>query len=136
MAANAGGLMHIRRLAASLVVAGLALGAAAGARQPQVIAIEHVSVIPMDRERVLTDQTVVVRDGRIADVVGAGEASVPSAATRIDGRGRFLIPALSEMHAHIPSRAADAERVLFMYAANGIGTIRSMLGDPSHFQLR
>lgn len=128
--------MRIRLLAASLVVAGMALGAAPGARQPQVIAIEHVSVIPMDRERVLTDQTVVVRDGRIADVGGAGQAAVPGGATRIDGRGRFLIPALSEMHAHIPNRAADAERVLFMYAANGIGTIRSMLGDPSHFQLR
>jgi hypothetical protein len=46
------------------------------------------------------------------------------------------MPALAEMHAHIPNDPAEAERVLFMYVANGIGTIRSMLGDPSHFRLR
>ncbi len=116
----------------------LALGGDPAAQQP-VVAIEHVTVIPMDRERVLTDQTVTIRDGRIAGVAPASSASVPAGATRIDGRTRFLIPALSEMHAHIPSgqsATAAAERVLFMYVANGIGTIRSMLGDPAHFALR
>jgi imidazolonepropionase-like amidohydrolase len=63
---------------------------------------------------------------------------VPAGATRISGGGQFLIPTLAEMHAHIPSgpAAGQAERVLFMYVANGIGTIRSMLGDPAHFRLR
>ena len=43
------------------------------------------------------------------------------------------------MHAHIPGgQAPDAaiERVLFLYAANGIGTIRGMLGDPRHLKYR
>lgn len=106
--------------------------------QQSVVAIEHVSVIPMDRERVLPEQTVVVTGGRITTVAPAATAVVPAGATRIDGRGQFLIPALAEMHAHIPSgqAAPQAERVLFMYVANGIGTIRSMLGDPGHFRLR
>jgi cytosine/adenosine deaminase-related metal-dependent hydrolase len=105
---------------------------------PTALAIERVSVIPMDRERVLSNHTVVVRDGRIADLGPSSSLQVPGGATRIDGTGRFLIPALAEMHAHIPGgkAAADAERVLFMYVANGIGTIRSMLGDPGHFALR
>jgi cytosine/adenosine deaminase-related metal-dependent hydrolase len=106
-------------------------------QQPS-IAFEHVSVIPMDRDRLLSDQTVVVAGGRISAVGPAGQITVPAGATRIDGRGQFLIPALAEMHAHIPSgqAAGDAERVLFMYVASGIGTIRSMLGDPAHFRLR
>jgi imidazolonepropionase-like amidohydrolase len=90
----------------------------------------------MDRERSIADRTVIVRNGRIAEVGAPNAVTVPAGATRVDGRGKFLMPALSEMHAHIPTGQADAERVLFMYVANGIGTIRSMLGDPSHFMLR
>jgi imidazolonepropionase-like amidohydrolase len=108
------------------------------AQQPPAVAIEGVTVIPMDRDRVIADQTVIVQDGRITAVGAAASATVPAGATRVDGRGRFLVPALAEMHAHLPGgdQTAQAERVLFMYVANGIGTIRSMLGDPGHFRLR
>jgi imidazolonepropionase-like amidohydrolase len=106
-----------------------------GAQQAAVVAIQDVSVIPMDRERVLANQTVIVRDGRIAEIGPAATVTVPAGASRVDGRGKFAIPALAEMHGHIPTGQA-AERVLFMYVANGIGTVRSMLGDPAHFELR
>jgi imidazolonepropionase-like amidohydrolase len=49
------------------------------------------------------------------------------------------MPALAEMHAHVPGgKASDAqiERVLLLYAASGIGTIRGMLGHPRHLVLR
>lgn len=98
-----------------------------------------VNVIPMDRETVLRDQTVVVRAGRIVSIGPNGKTAVPSEAVRVDGAGKFLMPALTEMHAHIPGgQAPDAaiERVLFLYAANGIGTIRGMLGDPRHLKYR
>ena len=123
--------------AIACAVAWLAVSPRSSAQQP-VLAIEQVNVIPMDTERVLPDQTVVITAGRITTVAPAAKVAVPVGATRIDGSGQFLIPALAEMHAHIPSgqAAAQAERVLFMYVANGIGTIRSMLGDPGHFSLR
>ena len=122
-----------------LIAAVAALTALASpAAQEPVVAIERVSVIPMDRERVVANQTVLIRGDRIDRIGAAAEIAVPAGATRVDGSGRFLIPALAEMHAHIPSgqAAAQAERVLFMYVAAGIGTIRSMLGDPGHFALR
>jgi imidazolonepropionase-like amidohydrolase len=103
--------------------------------QGTAVAFEHVTYIPLDSERVQRDATVVITGGRIS-AAGAGNGALPDGALRVDGRGRFLIPALAEMHAHLPSDPAEAERVLFMYVANGIGTIRSMLGDPSHFRLR
>jgi imidazolonepropionase-like amidohydrolase len=122
-------------LAAFIAAALLSVSHPAG--QEPVVAIEGVSVIPMDRERVSMDQTVVVRGGRIEAIGAAGQVMVPAGATRVEGRGQFLIPALAEMHAHVPTgQAAQAERVLLLYVANGIGTIRSMLGDPSHFRLR
>ena len=107
------------------------------ARQPAVL-FEGVTFIPMDGENttsVSRDRSVLVSNGLITQI-GAAGAKAPEGAIRVDGRGKFLMPALAEMHAHIPNDAAEAERVLFMYVANGIGTIRSMLGDPSHFRLR
>jgi hypothetical protein len=57
----------------------------------------------------------------------------------VDGRGKFLIPGLAEMHAHIPGgQAPDSvvERTLFLYVAGGITTVRGMLGHPTHLALR
>ena len=108
------------------------------AAQPTPVLFEGVTYIPMDGETstsVNRDRSVLVSNGLIAQI-GAAGAKVPDGAIRVDGRGKFLMPALAEMHAHIPNDPAEAERVLFMYVANGIGTIRSMLGDPSHFRLR
>jgi imidazolonepropionase-like amidohydrolase len=105
--------------------------------QPPVL-FDAVTYIPMDGETSTTvnrDRSVLVSNGLITQI-GAAGAKVPEGGIRVDGRGKFLMPALAEMHAHIPNDPAEAERVLFMYVANGIGTIRSMLGDPSHLRLR
>jgi imidazolonepropionase-like amidohydrolase len=113
------------------LVAALSVAAPA-AQQPSTV-FEHVNLVTMASETVVRDTTVVITAAGIARI---GAAPIPPGATRIDGTGKFLMPSLAEMHAHIPNDAAEAERVLFLYVANGIGTIRSMLGDPSHFRLR
>jgi imidazolonepropionase-like amidohydrolase len=104
-----------------------------------VVVFTNVSVVPMDREHVLEGRTVVVRGGRIASIEPAS-ANVPADATKVDGTGKYIVPALAEMHAHIPpgTQVTDAqiERVLFMYAANGIGRIRGMLGHERHLAFR
>jgi imidazolonepropionase-like amidohydrolase len=132
-----------RRLSCLVLV--VAAGSLITARQqspassPTVSVFENVSVIPMDRDRVLDGQTVVVRGDRIEQIGPAARVATPSGARKIDGRGKYLMPALAEMHAHIPGgQASDAEmeRVLFLYAAHGIGTIRGMLGHPRHLALR
>ena len=86
----------------------------------------------------LREQTVVVADGRIQAVGANDETQIPTGATVIDGGGRYLVPGLAEMHAHVPG-ANDrdyAEEVLFLYVANGITTARGMLGQPVHLELR
>lgn len=131
-----------RAIAAAL--AALLLGAAPRATaQPAEtsapIAITNVTVIPMDRERTLPDQTVIIRDGRIVAVGPAARTTVPAGATRIDGRGKFLMPGLAEMHAHVPPGSPTDEQladIMFLYVANGITTIRGMLGAPYQIQLK
>ena len=104
-----------------------------------VRAFVGVNVIPMDSERVLTDQIVIGEDGLIASLGPTGATPLPAAAIDIDGRGRFLIPGLAEMHGHIPPPDAPAfhvESVLFLYVANGVTTVRGMLGYPGQLDLK
>ncbi|HEV2079627.1 MAG TPA: amidohydrolase family protein, partial [Allosphingosinicella sp.] len=76
---------------------------------------------------------------RIQSIGPAARTRIPAGAVRIEGRGRYLMPGLSEMHAHVPPNPADVQwtqDVLFLYAANGITFARSMLGAPHHLDLR
>lgn len=117
----------------SACVAGL------GGQAPASVAFVGVTVVPMDRERTLPGQTVVVEGDRIARVGPAASVPVPEGALRIDGRGKFLMPGMSEMHAHIPGGQAPdelVERTLYLFTAAGVTTIRGMLGHPRHLPLR
>jgi imidazolonepropionase-like amidohydrolase len=98
----------------------------------------HVNVIPMDRERILQDQAVVVKGGKIVSVTDASKAKYAKDATVIEARGKYLIPGLAEMHAHVPpiDDIEPMKEVLLLFAVNGITTIRGMLGHPRHLELR
>src|SRR5690349_12679238 len=66
-----------------------------------VTAFIDVHVIPMDTERVLPDQTVLVAGGRITALGPASQVAVPTGATQIDGHGKYLLPGFAEMHTHL-----------------------------------
>ena len=117
----------------------IALLASAPDALAQAVVFENVNVIPMDRERVLERQTVVVRDGRIAQIGPADGAAAPAGATRVDGSGKYLLPGLAEMHGHLTAsylpEAAKAD-LLYLYVANGVTTVRAMLGNPEAITTR
>lgn len=105
----------------------------------QTVAFVNVTVVPMDREGVVAGQTVVVRDGRIAEVGAAARVRVPAGAVTVDGRGSFLMPGLAEMHGHLPNPNAGpeiTETVLFLYVANGVTLVRGMQGNTDHLDLK
>ena len=124
-----------RALAGSLVVLALGVPAFAMSQQAPVV-FTGVSVIPMDRETVVANQTVIVENGRITYV--GGQRSAPAGATSVDARGKFLMPGIAEFHAHVPSgaQAAHAHRTLSLYVLAGVATARGMLGAPMHLALR
>jgi imidazolonepropionase-like amidohydrolase len=120
------------------IAAAFALLATAGLAEAGTFAFRGVNVVPMDAERIVEGQTVVVRDGRIVAVGPADAVEIPKAAAVIEAAGLYLMPGLAEMHAHIPNTAdMDAvQRVLDLFLANGVTTIRGMLGEPGHIGLR
>lgn len=109
---------------------------AAGA---ETTAFVDVNVCHPGDGRVASHQTVLVERDRIVRVGAADSVQPPPDARVISGEGRYLMPGLAEMHAHIPGRDAGmqaVEDVLFLFVANGITTIRGMLGEPWHLVLR
>ena len=107
------------------------------AQQSSLLAIRHVSVIDGTGAPARADQTVVVSGNRISAIGAEGSVRVPNSAQIIDGRGRYLIPGVWDMHIHIrgsrlPGQASFArenEAVLPLYLANGITGVREMGGD-------
>ncbi|HJU68435.1 MAG TPA: amidohydrolase family protein [Gemmatimonadaceae bacterium] len=105
-----------------LVVLAAALAALPGcaARQTSIV-IQNVTVIPMTEAAPSADRTVLVRDGRIADIGSAADVRAPAGAIVVDGSGKFLIPGLFEMHAHTSKTRASA---LGLYVVHGVTTLR------------
>ena len=100
-------------------------------------AIVNVNVITMTSDTVLAGQTVVIEDGIITAIGDVDAVAVSEGATLVDGTDRYLMPGLTEMHAHVTSTAdAQIRRLSSLFLANGVTTVRGMLGQPSHLKLR
>ncbi len=103
------------------------------------MAFVGVNVLPMDSERVLENQTVVVDDGRIVAIGSSDEVGPADGVDVIEAAGHYLMPGLTEMHGHLPNAQTsdtDAQNLLFLYVANGVTTVRGMQGHPSQFAVR
>lgn len=122
----------IRTLQLALLLPLLACASAAPPADPAdpgATAFVGVTVIPMTRPGlVLPDQTVLVREGRIAEVGPRSAVAVPARAHRIDGTGRFLIPGLADLHVHL--EYFDDPEVLRLFLEHGVTTVRNMDGRP------
>ena len=95
------------------------------------IVFRDISVIPMDTERVVPHQTVIVLDGKIIQMGPADSVRVPPGSAVIEGRGKFLAPGLADMHTHI-----DRKEMLPLFLAAGVTTVLNMgLASPEFVTL-
>ncbi len=100
-----------------------AVGHAGDSETISVTAIVDVTVIPMDSERHLFHQTVVIRDGLIAEMGPSRSVEVPAGAERIDGTGLYLMPGLIDSHVHLRDPSE-----LLSYLAHGVTTVVQLSG--------
>jgi imidazolonepropionase-like amidohydrolase len=108
----------------------------------QLTAIENVTVVPMtEGNTVIQNATVLIENGRIRSMQGP----VPEGAARINGRGKWLIPGLMDMHVHLPSDQYlpdnepprneppfvnyDTQDIMTPYVANGVTQILNLDAD-------
>jgi cytosine/adenosine deaminase-related metal-dependent hydrolase len=106
--------------------------------QETITAFHDVSVLPMDSERVLDHQTVIVRGDRIASMGAAAETRIPDGAVIVEGGGKFLIPGLADMHVHLPvdTSAAASQNALTLFVAGGVTTVRVLSGNRRQLTIR
>jgi imidazolonepropionase-like amidohydrolase len=96
------------------------------------LAITHVTVIDATGAPPQADMTVIVHDQRIAELGKSSEVRAPVHAVIVNGRGKYLIPGLWDMHVHtvfgdwLPR---DERVVLPLFVANGVTGVRDMGGD-------
>jgi len=102
-------------------------------------AFTNVNVISMENDQIIPNQTVLISAGKILSIGNSQDISTIASGRIVDGTGKFLMPGIAEMHAHIPGNQNGTELVeetLFLYLSNGITLIRGMLGQPYHLELK
>ncbi|MDN4640851.1 amidohydrolase family protein [Agreia sp. PsM10] len=113
----------VRRSTAPVVSARTAVTTADGVR------IDDVTVIdPTDGSR-RAGQSIVVREGRIVDVLPISSIPAEASMRVIDGAGRFAVPGYNDMHTHV-LQSPIAELGFALMLAQGVTGIRQMEGSP------
>lgn len=133
------------------ILLGLALALSASVALAQPLIIEHVTVVPMTAGAAeATDRTVIVDEGRIVSIESARTARPPRNGRRIDGRGQWLMPGLTDMHVHMENErqlrlltgktprpgAIDPADILLPYIARGVTQVVNMSAMSEDVGLR
>ena len=128
------------RLAIALVAAAWTIATshiAAGQQPPRPTAIVNVTVLPMDTDRVLARQTVLIENGRITRLGSIEQVTVPPGALVIDGTGKYLMPGLADLHVHLAYNPPDHHpHLLKLFLVNGVTTVLNLRGTPQMLELK
>lgn len=119
-----------------------------GQNKPPLFVIKNVHIIPMTSPNtVLEHATICISGNRIESING----EIPKNAKIIDGKGKWLMPGLIDMHVHSPSDSGpfgpkiptqgatvffDLQDLMTLYNANGVTTIFELSAKPEHFGQR
>jgi imidazolonepropionase-like amidohydrolase len=104
--------------------------ARAGLTAKSAVAFVNVNVVSMDPadKTIQKRMTVVVEDGVITAIGPARRTEVPAGAEVVNGKGKYLVPGLNDMHFHIRGirglpedfEPADVYTILLAYGVTGI----------------
>lgn len=116
-------------------------------RQPAFV-VKQVNVITMrSPDSIIRNATVVIADNRIESING----SIPPGAKHIDGKGKWLMPGLVDMHVHVPADGGpfgpklptqgatlffNLQDYMLLDIANGVTTIFELSARAEHFGQR
>jgi Amidohydrolase family len=103
-------------------------------------AIKNVTVIPMSKEVVLPEQTVIIQNGIITTIGNAKNIPIDKGITVIDGKGKYLMPGLFDMHVHFFYEQGEHKNTcqseLKMILANGVTTARILAGHKAYLEAK
>lgn len=89
--------------------------------------IKNVSIVTMTNDQVLTNKSIAVDKGKIVDIFESDSKNF-SAGKTIDGKGKYIMPSLSDAHVHLPGDSLEVANLLLLDLKNGVTKLRSMRG--------
>ena len=98
------------------------------ARTQAPVAIRNVAIVDVSGARLVRGQTVLVDAGRVAATGPEGSVALPPGAVTLDGRGKYVLPALWDMHVHVYAISPLLD--LPLYIRYGVTNVRDMQGCP------
>jgi imidazolonepropionase-like amidohydrolase len=97
----------------------------AAAVPPVPIAIQDVTVVDVATGTTRAHQTLILEGERIRSIGPAASTQTPPSAIRVDGKGKFLIPGLWDMHVHL----WYPQNQLPVFVAFGVTGVQDMGSD-------
>ncbi|MCD8417500.1 amidohydrolase family protein [Tenacibaculum finnmarkense genomovar finnmarkense] len=97
--------------------------------------IKNVSVITMKTNKLLTDQDVVIKKGKIISISATKKTDYKNMVI-LNGEDKYIMPSLSDAHVHLPKNEKELEKFLTLNLINGVTKLRSMRGDWKHLEWR
>ena len=91
-------------------------------------AFVRVNLVPMTKETIIPNQTVLVKGSRIIAIGPSNSTDIPEEASIIDGSNGYLVPGLADMHMHTNTNwLSEVWPVspFYLYLAHGVTTIRN-----------
>lgn len=103
--------------------------------QNQKLLIENVNVIPLHINQQWENKDIIIENRKIVTIRNHQESDTTQYDLgKIEGSGKFLTPAFTDAHIHLPKKE-NLERFFMMNLANGVTTLRSMRGETWHTQI-
>jgi len=93
-------------------------------KKATTVVFQNVNLITMTEDKVLENQSVVVKDGLITEIGEFQTVNIPKDAQIINGEGKYLMPGLVDMHVHLWRYGREE----MLYLANGVTTIQNLWG--------
>jgi imidazolonepropionase-like amidohydrolase len=106
------------------------LAVACSVDSPADLVVRNVNIVDVETGNISENQTIEIRKGEIAGIHDSG--TEVAANNTIEASGKYVIPGLWDMHVHFrggDSLISENKRLLELYIANGITTVRDAGGD-------
>jgi imidazolonepropionase-like amidohydrolase/Tol biopolymer transport system component len=95
------------------------------------LALVGATVISMKGDEVIPNATIIIDRNRITEIGPSSSISIPDGTTKVDVSGKFIMPGIVDVHAHIPTQSDDiTPQMHWPYYVNlsfGVTTVH----DPS-----
>ena len=101
----------------------------------QDVLIRDINIIPMSSDTLHVEKSILIQNGKIKQIGDYKDLPKNNETDIIDGKGKFLMPGLADMHVHLPEDD-KIENLLLANIAAGVTQIRIMNSKASQLELK